>query len=193
MLKKIYFNTVALPFHKTLMAKAETEWKPPKPSQRRLCARSLTNWLTASPSHSSLSCLFPRLDSHHSQSLTTSLRCSLSLSPRSSSRSRAPTFGSSAAEADGTSQATAAPSGGGRRHLVPRQSRCRNQSIRILKMSSSSNTMRNATISRTSIISNSSPDLTTKRVYNNRGKTDLAWGHSFDLIYRLKVQRNKLN
>ncbi|QHO24808.1 uncharacterized protein DS421_12g375470 [Arachis hypogaea] len=64
------------------MAKAETEWNPPKPSQPRLCALSLTHWLTTSPLHSSLSCPFHRLDSRHSQPLTTSVRRSLSLSPR---------------------------------------------------------------------------------------------------------------
>ncbi|QHN93237.1 uncharacterized protein DS421_17g590990 [Arachis hypogaea] len=64
------------------MAKAKTEWNPPKPSKPRLCALSLTHWLTSSPLHSSLSCFFPHLDSRHSQSLTNSLRFFLSLSPR---------------------------------------------------------------------------------------------------------------
>ncbi|XLR34901.1 hypothetical protein S83_062801, partial [Arachis hypogaea] len=48
-----------------------------------------------------------------------------------------------------------------------------------------SNTIRNATISRTSIISNSTPDLTTKRVYNNRGKTDPAWGHCKQIVEKI--------
>ncbi|XLS99408.1 hypothetical protein HN51_042143 [Arachis hypogaea] len=104
----------------------------------RLCALSIS--LTGSRPHltSSLFHLSPHLDSHHSQSLTphfVALSVShLVPSSRSSPRSCAPVFGSSAAEADGISQAAAAPSGGGRRHLVSRQTRCRNQSIRVVEL-----------------------------------------------------------
>ncbi|QHN78899.1 uncharacterized protein DS421_19g665420 [Arachis hypogaea] len=53
---------------------------------------------------------------------------------RSPSPSRVPAFGSSTAEADRTSQATADPSGGGCHHLVSRQSQCWNPSIRVVEL-----------------------------------------------------------
>ncbi|KAL4337570.1 hypothetical protein AHAS_Ahas12G0123400 [Arachis hypogaea] len=53
---------------------------------------------------------------------------------RSLSPSRAHAFGSSAAEADETSQVTAAPSGGDGHHLVSRQSWCWNPLIRVVEL-----------------------------------------------------------